>query len=307
MKEGYPQKEPILYRLRGLTFHLGCNPDSMRFLRRAEDGKFFVILEAEKKDGVPKIIKVTGPGINVGRLRNESRVLSLLPRGDLERNGILIPKLEQELTPYEGLHAIMISKMPEGQSPSFKDYCHVLRVFRKIKIPKELKMTRIEPEDYRRKTLKRLNALRRIGALKGFYNWEIERIQDFYQGNWESLEPYDMVFVHGDFKEKHVRRIDDGLIGVHDFDKSVIGCELEDPAWLSVRHFTLESEIKDHLKTRFVLQGEKLRNFDTAFRLMQIDRLVEAYYTRTFQWRGNLDPFSYISKGIGRLGLLLKT
>lgn len=305
MKEGYPQKEPILYRLRGLTFHLGCNPDSMRVLRRAEDGKFFVILEAEK-EGVPKIIKATESGINVGRLRNESRVLSLLPRGDLEKNGILIPELEQELTTYDGLNAIMISKMPEGEKPSFNDFGHVLRIFGKIKIPEELEMRRIEPENYLRRTIWRLNALRNIGALKGLHDWEVKRIKEFYQGNVGSLEPYDMVFVHGDFKEKHVRRIDDKL-GVIDFDKSVIGCELEDPAWFSVRHFLLEDEIKEDLKTRFVKQGEKLRNFDTAFRLMQIDRLIEAYYTRTFQWRGNLDPFSYISKGVGRFSLLLKT
>lgn len=291
-----------------LAEEFDCKPHSVKILRKTGIGKSFVILEA-KKEGKPWIIKATRVGINVARLRNESRVLSLFPRDYLQKNGILIPELERGLTRYDGFYAIMISKMPKGRNPSFEDYCHVLDVFRKMEIPEELEIRRVEPEDYRRKAFKRLNALRGIGALKGLHDYEIKRIKKFYQENLKSLEPFDQVFVHGDFKEKHVRRVGEELV-VIDFDKSVIGSELEDWAWLSVRHPALSARITNHLKEEmFKGNEEKLKNFDTAFRLMQIDRLIEAYFTRTYQWRGNLDAFSYGAKIRGRYAFnrLLKT
>lgn len=299
MKEGAPPQEPINYQLRRLVSRFGCNPDSMRFLRKAESGKFFVILEAEK-DGVPKIIKATTGRRNADRLQVESNVLSSVPRDYLRDKGIVFPEIEKGLTQFENFSAIMISKIPEGQKPSFQDFCIVLNIFRKMKV-EGLEIERAEPEDYLEKTITRLRFLRSRGALKGISSLEIREIQKFYEDNLSSLELFDLVFVHGDFKGKHVRRIDNESIGVLDFDKSVIGSELEDWAWLSVRHPRLSGKIINHLKNEvFSGDKEKLENFDIAFRLTQIDRLIEAYFTRTYQWRGNLDPFSYVSKTVGR-------
>lgn len=308
MKEGYPQREPEQSKIKGLVSHFGCDRDSIEFLRGAEGDKFFVILEAKRLVGeVPWIIKATTNRRNAARLQVESDVLSLLPRDYLKNKKILIPEIEQELTEFDGVQAIMISKMPKGRKASFRDFCHVLEVFRQMEIPNELKIERLEPDDYLRKTLTRLRFLKWIGALKGLRKGK--GIEKFYFDNLESLEPFSRVFVHGDFKGKHVREIDEEL-GVIDFDKSVIGCELEDWAWLSVRHPTLSTKITDYLKEEvFRSDDEKLRNFDTAFRLMQVDRLIEAYFTRTYQWRGNLDAFSYVSKAWGRaiLNIMLRT
>jgi len=297
MKEGYPQREPEQLRLEELVSRFGCDRNSIEFLRKAEDGKFFVILEA-KRVGVPWIIKATTDRRNTARLQVESKVLSLLPRDYLRDKRILIPEIEQELTEVSGVHAIMISKMPQGRKASFRDFCHILEVFREMEIPEGLGVERVEPNDYLRKALIRLRFLKWIGTLKGLRKGK--GIEKFYLDNLESLESFDMVFVHGDFKEKHVRRVNNKL-AVIDFDKSVIGSELEDWAWLSVRHPNLMFKIIKHLKKQF--RGEKLRNFDKAFRLMEIDRLIEAYFTRTYQWRGNQDAFSYISKAWGRAAL----
>lgn len=299
MKEGVPPKEPIDYKLGRLVSHLGCNPDSMRLLRKTESGKFFVILEA-KRDGVSKIIKATADRRNADRLQVESNVLSSIPRDYLRNKGIVLPEIEEKLTQFENFSAIMISQVPEGEKPSFQDFCIVLDIFRKMKV-EGLEIERVKPEDYLERTLTRLRFLRSRGFLKGVSSLETRRIQKFYEDNLGSLESFDMVFVHGDFKGKHVRRIDNELIGVLDFDKSVIGNELEDWAWLSVRHPWLGGRIIDYLKEDvFWGDKEKLENLDTAFRLMQIDRLIEGYFTRTYQWRGNLDVFSYISKTVGR-------
>ena len=302
MKEGEPQKEPIQGKIERLVSHFGCEPGSIRTLRRTGPGKFHIILEAEK-DERTWIIKATEPGINVARLRTESRLLSSAPRDYLKQNRILIPEIEHELTEFEGLHAIMISKIPKGKKPTFSDFRHVLEVLHGKEMTVFPEIKRLEPKDYLRRTLKRLNALRQIGDLKGLREGEVERIRAFYLKKWELLALFDRIFVHGDFKEKHVRRIGEELVLI-DFDKSVIGCELEDWAWLSVRHPRLEAKIKDYLRERFTTNKiGKLRNFDAAFRLMQIDRVVEAYFTRTYQWRGNLDAFSYGVKIRGRYAL----
>lgn len=301
MKEDERRKEPIQQRIERLVSHFGCEPDSIKFLRRIEDGKFFTILEAEQ-EGIPKIIKATADRRNAVRLQVESDVLSGLPREHLSKKDIILSELEKEITQFEEIFAIMINKIPEGKKPSFFDFCLVLEVFRKMEIPDNLKIERVELEDYLQKTLTRLRFLKWTGALKGLRSSEIERIKEFYQENSKSLKPFDQVFVHGDFKEEHVRSIS-GKLGVIDFDKSVIGSELEDWAWLSVRHPLLSKRIITHLKDQFIENEEKLKNFDTAFRLMQIDRLIEAYFTRTYQWRGNLDAFSYISKAWGRVVL----
>lgn len=310
MKEGSPREQPDQFNPeKSLVSYFDCNPDSVRVLRKPGAGNFFIILEVEK-EGKSWIIKATEPGINVGRLRTEARALSSAPRDFLYKNRVIIPDIfisqddsqeEQALFKVGGLHAIMMSKLPEGERPSFGDLGKAIEVLQEG-FPKTLDIRGVKPECDLRRTLRRLDSLQKIGSFKGLRRDEVERIKKLYLENLDSLMPFDVVFVHGDLKEKHVRRIGD-WVGLYDVDKSEFGSELKDWAWLSIRHPRYEARIRDYLKEKFRTNGEKSANFERAFRLMQIDRLVEGYFTRTFQWRGNLDFFSYAAKTYGRYKL----
>lgn len=306
MKERNPQVNLLpKERAEEIIAQLGCNPNSIRFLRKPEGSRFSLILEAEK-EGVPKVIKLAGDRRNISRLQIESHVLSVLPRDYLKQNGVFLPKIEKEFTQFGNLAVIMISKIPEGRKTSTVDFLHLLDVFRQMKLSPDIGIQKVRPEDYLKNFLIRLRFLQSAGVIVGISQQERERLKQFYLENWRSLLPFDSVFVHGDLKKKHVRKVDENLV-VIDFDKSVIGNELEDSAWLSVRHPDLERAIKTHLRNLFSEQKEKLKHFEKAFHLMQIDRLLEAYFTRTYQWRGYSDAFSYASKIWGRVNLLLKT
>lgn len=286
-------------RIKRLVSSCGFDPESILVLRDANIERFSTVLEAEM-EGSPKVFKITTDRRNMARLQAEANVLALAPRDYLSQSQITFPEIEGKLTRVEGLFAIVMSRVPDGEKPSFPELCHVLDVFQQMKIPKGFKAERRGPEDYRRKAFWRLHFLRKMGFITGLSNLEVRRIERFYNDNLEFLEPFDIVFVHGDFKPEHVKRVGEEL-EVFDFDKSAIGCELEDWAWLSVRYPWLSGKIWVHLRERFRGDEEKLKCLDRAFRLMQVDRLIEAYSTRTSQWRG--DKRSYLQKIWGRLAL----
>ena len=304
MKEGNPRAILTPEKIRGLVSDFGCEPDSVVVEQNAGERRLFGIFRAvSREDGEPMIIKVATEKRTQALLENEAYVLRTIPRDYLSENHLLVPELRGDLTESGGLTAIMINELPQGEKATFAGFGWALEVFHRMEIPQEMEIETIGPRDYLEKGLSRLAFLKRMGWLKGLSEREFRRIEELYSRDWELLGSYGMAFVHGDFKRNHLWWAGEGLALI-DFDKSVWGSELEDPAWLSVRCPGFKKEVIAYLTQRFGNDQEKLAYFDEAFRLMQTDRLIEAYFTRTVQWRGNMDVRSYLQKTYGRALLL---
>jgi hypothetical protein len=305
MKEGDPKKIPFQEKIKGLVNKFGCEPDSVIVKRDAKGRRLFSILGAtlrENGEPIPVIIKAAAEEITQALLKNEANVLRAIPRDYLEERHLLVPELKGDLTETNGLTAIMISELPRGEEATLVGFIWALETFRQMKIPKEMVIETVEPEDYFWKGLTRLRFLRRMGWLKGLSEREFDYLQELYSKKWQLLELYDTVFVHGDFRKDHLWWAGEELAAA-DYDKSVRGNELQDPAWFSARHPESSKEMVAYLKQRFRNNGEKLACLDKAFPFMQVDRLTEALYTRTSQWRGNWDTRSYLQKAYGRMAL----
>lgn len=153
------------------------------------------------------------------------------------------------------------------------------------------------PDDYLRDAKVKLRFLRNQGPFIGLSKPEVGDIEQAYSNLLPYLEPFKTVFVHGDIQTRHFA-IKAGELAIFDFDQAHFGNELEDWAFLSIRHPSFSERAASYLKEKFNESQEKSANLEPAFLLMQIDKLLHSYFSRTYQWRGR--PFDIGAKIYGR-------
>lgn len=115
------------------------------------------------------------------------------------------------------------------------------------------------------------------------------------------------MFVHGDIQTRHFATKAGGL-AIFDFDQAHFGNELEDWAFLSIRHPSFSKRVASYLREKFRdSRKQQSANLEPAFLLMQIDKLLDGYFSITYKWRGR--PFDIGAKIYARnklRGLALK-
>lgn len=158
------------------------------------------------------------------------------------------------------------------------------------------------PPDYLRNAEIKLRFLLRRGCIVGLGENEVEKIRRVYYAFLPHLGPFRTVFVHGDIQTRHFATKENRL-AIVDFDQAHFGSELEDWAFLSIRHPSFSVEITSYLRDKFGTSPERSINLGSAFLLTQIDKILHGYFSRTYQWRGK--PFDVGAKVYGRGALRL--
>lgn len=202
----------------------------------------------------------------------------------LKSNGLVMEKLDKtKRVPFSSIATLVeeIQSLPvEGSLP-------ILGVY-----------------DYKDNADTRLRYLRRLGPVIGLSEYETRNIEKTYDLLLPNLEPFKTVFVHGDLQSRHFAE-KNGSLAIFDFDNSHFGCELEDWAFLSIRHPRYSKDVRNYLENKYSKDNETLVRFDAAFLLMQIDKFLNGYFSRTYQWRGR--PFDVAAKAYGRARLFSLT
>ncbi|MDP3954826.1 MAG: phosphotransferase [bacterium] len=145
--------------------------------------------------------------------------------------------------------------------------------------------------DYLKNTKVKLKFLRNQGLLVGLGGGEVVKIRQTYSKLLPYLEPFKMVFVHGDIQTRHFA-VKAGGLAIFDFDQAHFGNEFEDWAFLSIRHPFFSERVASYLRQKFADNQEQSAYLERAFLLMQIDKLLHVYFSRTYQWRGRLFDIS---------------
>lgn len=186
-----------------------------------------------------------------------------------------------------------------GAPTTFEQYAYVIE--RLQRVPVNDSLPTMHPSDYQERASGWIAYLRGKGAGVGLTKNEAARIEAFYGPNIDALSDLRTVFVHTDIQSRHVGTRN-GKPVVIDFDQAHFGNELEDWAFLAIRHPKFETDIQHHLTMRLVNLGAKLDSFGRAFPLLKAHFLLKAYYDRTYQSRGK--PFDTAAKVYVRQKLL---
>ncbi|HUD09274.1 MAG TPA: phosphotransferase [Patescibacteria group bacterium] len=194
---------------------------------------------------------------------------------------------------------LTMERLRLAKNVSFGDIANLVEELQTLPIDTDIPIYR--PNDYTRRAYVELRFLQREGLFVGFSDSEVDRVKQAYSRLLPSLGLYKTVFVHGDVQARHFATKASGL-AIFDFDQAHFGSELEDWAFLSIRHPFLLRTISGYLQNKFGNNPEQLANLEPAFLLMQIDKVLHSYFSRTYQWRGK--SFDMAAKIYGRGKLL---
>lgn len=227
------------------------------------------------------------------RLEKEKAVLSLL--------GYYLPSRVPEILSLRS-NEITMEKLDKTRWVPFASIAALVEEMQTLPIEGSLPILGVY--DYKDNADTRLRYLRRLGPIIGLSEYETRNIGKTYDLLLPNLEPFKTVFVHGDLQSRHFAQKGGGL-AIFDFDNSHFGSELEDWAFLSIRHPRYGKDTREYLENKFKSNDEALAKFDAAFLLMQIDKFLNGYFSRTYQWRGR--PFDVAAKAYGRARLFSLT
>ncbi len=229
-----------------------------------------------------------------GRIRNELHALGLIqashpdviptfrPRPDM--NGIELKRLE--------------TRRRKRGKVSTDQIIEVVEALQETPI-EDSGLPRVQLSGYVRGTIERLNYLQSQGRVRGFTKKEVERLKKKYLKSIGVLEYFSPAFVHTDVQRRHFGKDKDGNLKIFDFDQAHVGSELEDFAWLMVRHPRSAKKIKAHLKQKLARSHYKLAHLEEALEVLKLHFTIKGCYDRTYQSRGRL--FDTASKAYGRL------
>lgn len=220
------------------------------------------------------------------RLRIEKAALSLL--------GQYLPSMVPEIFCLESSQIVM-EKLEKTNWVPFGSIATLVEEIQSLPVEGSLPILGVY--DYKDNADTRLRYLRRLGPVIGLSEYETRNIEKTYNLLLPNLEPFKTVFVHGDLQMRHFAK-KNGRLAIFDFDNSHFGSELEDWAFLSIRHPRYSKEVRSYLENKYSSNNEILAKLDSAFQLMQIDKFLNGYFSRTYQWRGK--PFDIAAKVYGR-------
>lgn len=220
------------------------------------------------------------------RLEKEIAVLSLL--------GHYLPSRVPEILCLRS-NEITMEKLDKTKWVPFASIAALVEEMQSLPIEGSLPILGVG--DYKDNADTRLRYLKRLGPIIGISRFEVSNIKRVYDLLLPSLESFETVFVHGDLQMRHFAKKNGGL-AIFDFDNSHYGSELEDWAFLSIRHPRYSKEVRSYLENKYSSNNEILAKLDSAFQLMQIDKFLNGYFSRTYQWRGK--PFDVAAKVYGR-------
>lgn len=190
---------------------------------------------------------------------------------------------------------IVMERLKVASDVSFESIAELIEELQTLPINPHLPV--YGPFDYRINAETKIRFLKRQGPVIGLSDNEVGRTRGVYQSLLQHLEPFRIVFVHGDIQSRHFATKEDKL-AILDFDQAHFGNELEDWAFLSVRHPSFLDKVTDYLREKFRSSPEQSASLEPAFLLMQIDKILHGYFSRTYQWRGK--PFDIGAKVYGR-------
>lgn len=227
----------------------------------------------------------------------------LLERLRRERTGLLcVQSIHPELIPRFNLinewleEGIIIERVNNLGKVPIQTIIQVIEKLQEIKVPEDA-------NSYSKQTyLENLgwyaDFLTTQGSVSGLSISEATIAVNYCKRRIDAIEFFDTTFVHTDIQDKHVGFDDDHNPKVIDFDQAHFGNELEDFAFLSIRHPKYERAIKKHLRDKFRGDENKSKHFDEAFNFFQNYFLLKGCYDRTNQVRGN--SFDIVAKLYGR-------
>lgn len=232
------------------------------------------------------------------RLQNEHSALNLV--------GSRLPDRVPEVFSFSldgSAPGIVMERLKTTKGVSFGSIAQLIEDLQTL--PIDARMPVYGPSDYRLNAEAKLRFLRRQGPIIGLSRGEVNSIRGVYSKLLHHLEPFLTVFVHGDIQSRHLALKSDRL-AILDFDQAHFGSELEDWAFLSIRHPRFSDRIDIYLREKFGDNPEQSASLKPAFLLLQIDKLLHGYFSRTYQWRGR--PFDVGAKlyGRNRIRALLK-
>lgn len=112
--------------------------------------------------------------------------------------------------------------------------------------------------------------LQNFDATDGMSDLEARAVMQKALPNLGAIGVFDTVFVHTDVQRRHFGRSADGKLKIFDFDQGHFGNELEDFAFLGMRHPEWAAAIREHLLVKFAHEPEKLANLDDGLAFLQI-------------------------------------
>ncbi len=186
---------------------------------------------------------------------------------------------------------IIMERMKPAKNVSFNNVAGLVEELQTL--PIDTRIPIYQPHDYLKNADIKLRFLMQQGSFIGLSKREVDKLKQVYVILLPYLEPYKTVFVHGDVQARHFAA-KAGELAIFDFDQAHFGNELEDWAFLSIRHPSFSGKISSYLRGKFKDNKKQLVCFEPAFLLMQIDKLLHGYFSRTYQWRGR--PFDIGAK-----------
>ena len=239
---------------------------------------------------VYKIARPENP-LMLERLRREATALEIVSREDPD----LVPRASVINLDDIGL-ALRIERVENlGSKFDFSVYGYVIEKLQAVPVSDAL--PHFQTADYQKQAEAWLEHLKRLDPLFGLTATETKRIGRLYSRDLCSMSCFDTVLVHTDIQSRHVG-IRGGKPMVIDFDQAHFGNELEDWAFLSVRHPRFELEIVNYLRGKFRGKQVETSNLECAFNLFQNHFLLKGYFDRTHQSRGTI--FDLAAKAYAR-------
>ncbi len=201
-----------------------------------------------------------------------------------------VPEVFDFISDKDGTKIVM-ERMKPAKNVSFDKVAGLIEELQTL--PIDACIPTYKSHDYLKNADIKLKFLMQQGSFIGLSKREVDRLKQVYVMFLPYLEPYKTVFVHGDVQARHFA-VKTGGLAIFDFDQAHFGNELEDWAFLSIRHPSFSGKILSYLREKFKDNPEQLAYFKPAFLLMQVDKTLHGYFSRTYQWRGK--PFDIGAK-----------
>lgn len=168
-------------------------------------------------------------------------------------------------------------------------------------IPQEKEDQPMKTQDYWMNILHWAAYLKSAGAVFGMSESEVAWVQKKCGDLIEHIDKpgtFATVFVHTDVQKKHFGTTGEGKVVIFDFEQAHMGNELEDFAFLSVRHPEFSDSVRNYLFEKFHSSPDKLEHLSDALEFFNLYFLLKGCFDRTYRSRGK--PFDHLAKIYGR-------